>query len=1032
METPLRGPARRSELLTGGRIRALARALSHLSYLDLAALTLVGLILRVVRLGFQPLWWDEGYSVWFATHSLGQMAALTAEDIHPPLYYALLHGWTLLWGAGPIALRLFSVLCGVLAIPVMYAAGRRLLGSRRGGLWAALLVAVNPFHVYYSQEVRMYGLVALLSAAILAVAWDVLAGEEALAHDTAGAPRRNASWLPQPLRGPFVLYVLLTAAALYTQYYAVFLPIGLTIYVVWLWRLRGAQWTDRRLLRWLAAQAAALVLYLPWLIYATPRLIPYISQKVGKDADRPLGFFAYLGRHLSAYLGGHLEGVLAPYWPVVLVLLVPVVVGLARRPHPPVASTERPHPPAPSPTGRGEEGAPEAYARAETPPFLSGEGRPGGLGSANGLGLAGTVVVMTFLLGYLINLRAPFFPERGERLLLLGLPTFLIVVAGALDALWRDRVGWGHRAAWAALGLTGVIAAAGLVGFYTVPRYPGDDYRALIARTVEQGAPGDTVLCIYPWQVGYWRSYAPAQAAAAILTPSPAWGPELAAALDVALARGHVWFPAHLALGGITETQVETHLGRHARLFSNQWYGPGTRLSGWSASAGGGQAGNPAALPGVPAAFTLPGGDRLTLALVVGEAGPIPAANAVAPLILSWQAAHAPADALAVSVRLVDGLGQMWAQNDYEPLGGVALGSVVTATTGTGWQAQDSLGLLIPAGTPPGRYTVQVTVHPQDDERALEATGPEGKRLGTAAPLYELTVGPAGQPLSADRLPIGTRRTVEMGDGLRFLGYSADAGPVAPGQLVRMSLFWQAPGQPSTDYKAFVQLLDGKGNVKALWEAPPGAASPTSQWAAGTLMRTQAALRPPADLPDGRYTLIAGLFRLDNGQRLRAGRADHLTLGYVTVRGRPHQMQPPHPAQTVGITWGKLATLMGYDAPLSADGYRAGTSFPLTLQWRAEATTDRQYTVFVHLIDAAGNLRGFGDGEPGEGRYPTPGWVPGEYLADAHTVTIDPTAPPGVYRLAVGLYDPATGQRLAAPDGADQITLDAEIRVVAP
>ena len=76
--------------------------------------TLAGLALRLVRWDFQPLWWDEGYSVWFATHTLDQMAALTAQDIHPPLYYALLHGWTLILGAGPLAFRSFSVVAGVL------------------------------------------------------------------------------------------------------------------------------------------------------------------------------------------------------------------------------------------------------------------------------------------------------------------------------------------------------------------------------------------------------------------------------------------------------------------------------------------------------------------------------------------------------------------------------------------------------------------------------------------------------------------------------------------------------------------------------------------------------------------------------------------------------------------------------------------------------------------------------------------------------------------------------------------------------
>ena len=70
-----------------------------------AAITLLALALRVVRLDFQPLWWDEGYSVWFAYQPIGDMLRLTALDIHPPLYYALLGAWSQVFGWGPVSLR---------------------------------------------------------------------------------------------------------------------------------------------------------------------------------------------------------------------------------------------------------------------------------------------------------------------------------------------------------------------------------------------------------------------------------------------------------------------------------------------------------------------------------------------------------------------------------------------------------------------------------------------------------------------------------------------------------------------------------------------------------------------------------------------------------------------------------------------------------------------------------------------------------------------------------------------------------------
>ena len=237
-----------------------------------ALLTAAGLALRLARLGFQPLWWDEGYTVWFATQPLREMIALTARDIHPPLYYGLLSAWIGLWGTHPLALRMFSVLAGMLAIPLLYLATRTLMGPRVG-LWAAGLLALSPIHIYYSQELRMYGLVALLSLGATFYAARLLA----LGCDGDAASSADG-----------VKYLACTLAALYTQYYAALLPIGFTVYALWRWRR-----APRRIVGWLAWQGAAALGYLPWAWYAAPQLIPYVSQKVVVEADRPLSLFVY-------------------------------------------------------------------------------------------------------------------------------------------------------------------------------------------------------------------------------------------------------------------------------------------------------------------------------------------------------------------------------------------------------------------------------------------------------------------------------------------------------------------------------------------------------------------------------------------------------------------------------------------------------------------------------------------------------------------------------------------------------------------
>jgi mannosyltransferase len=122
-------------------------------------------ILRLFRIGASSLWFDEAFS-WLAAQQPA-WAALVPQivPIMPPLYHFLFHFWAAL-GEDEATLRAFSALWGLLTVPVIYALGRRLF-SPAAGLAAALLTAVLPFHVYFSQEARPYALVIFLSALVL-------------------------------------------------------------------------------------------------------------------------------------------------------------------------------------------------------------------------------------------------------------------------------------------------------------------------------------------------------------------------------------------------------------------------------------------------------------------------------------------------------------------------------------------------------------------------------------------------------------------------------------------------------------------------------------------------------------------------------------------------------------------------------------------------------------------------------------------------------------------------------------------------
>ena len=904
------------------------------------------LALRALRLTWQPLWWDEGYSVYFATESLAAMVRLTAQDIHPPLYYALLHAWILLWGsAAPLALRTFSLLVGALTVPALaWVAGILFPGRSRLRLLALLLLTLSPMHLFYSQEVRMYGLELLLGLLSTGFLWRLLHA------DTRGAQRRAG-----------VGYVLATAAALYTEYYAAFLPLAHLLWAAIRWRRQ-----PRRLLPLLLADSLVALLYLPWIALALPQLIPYVDQKILADQDRPLALLPYLGRHLLAFTAGHVPPP-AP-WPDLrlagpLALLPLLGAGLLKRLRPSL---------------------PEPVAALLI--FL----------------------LLPLGLGFLLNLRLPFFPEGGERVLLFVLPYFLLLLAWGLDrsleaAPW---LGWSS----AALLLAG--AATGILAFYTAPRYTTEDYRPLIGQVVQQGRDQDTVFLVFPWQVGYWRAYAPVYGRGERhgpwpqLTPSPAWNAQVAAALDEALARGRVWFPAHLALGGILEGQIEAHLAARAVNFVNRWYSPTTRLSAWApqeAPASGEAQGSGS----VQVDFGPVGLSRVRVA-----PGVIPSANQVLRLELSWQVTDPSAGPFWVTLRLLDDDGRIWSLRDYEPLG-------LWGRPGPGGVLQERVGLLAPVGLPPGAYRLALGVGRVGSQALLPLLQADNPAAGTGASgelatLATVTVTEPDAPLPPLRLPVQWPLSPPPErEGLAFLGYAgyAPEQPPLAGEILPLRLFFQNRAQSLPHRELSLDLLDSEGRWVAGWQGWPLPDYPTERWPPGALVQTPVDFPLPATLVSGRYRLLASLVDPAGGAAGESAK-DPVTLGWLQIRQRPANFQPPSPQFPLDPPpqFGTHARLLGYDLT------REDGALLLVLHWEVLQTLLPSHHVFVHLDGPDGRTLAQDDGVPGGSETPAPtgSWRPGEFIADPHRLSLPPELPelpPGAV-IRVGLYRPDTGVRL--------------------
>ncbi len=236
-------------LLTEDRIHATSRprllSLSAAAPLAAGVLTLVAFALRVWTLGRASLWLDEGLSLYYVNRPLTDLfPTLAREDFHPPLYYLLLQGWIHIAGTSEFALRFLSLMLGVLLVPIGYATLREIYRPRgRPSLDLALavpgsaLIMLSPILIYYSQEVRMYSLVACL--ALLSVLTLLRA-----------ARLDGHGWRP------WLVFALVTTALFYTHYQGFFLLPALALFALFAGR--------RVFLHWLGAMALAALLYAPW------------------------------------------------------------------------------------------------------------------------------------------------------------------------------------------------------------------------------------------------------------------------------------------------------------------------------------------------------------------------------------------------------------------------------------------------------------------------------------------------------------------------------------------------------------------------------------------------------------------------------------------------------------------------------------------------------------------------------------------------------------------------------------------------
>lgn len=205
---------------------------------------LVSVGVRFAELTETGIWLDEAFSLLLSMKPPSEILSHTARDVHPPLYYLMLHEWIKVFGNGAFAARSLSVFFGVVSVALGIWLSHLLL-PRRAAMLASILLAIFPAAVRYSQEVRMY---SFLGALML------------------GATIAFIYWLDRPQsKVPLALYILLMVAGLYTHYFAALCLLSHWAYISLLATSRQIKYKYLWSRSWWLANGLIVICFLPWL-----------------------------------------------------------------------------------------------------------------------------------------------------------------------------------------------------------------------------------------------------------------------------------------------------------------------------------------------------------------------------------------------------------------------------------------------------------------------------------------------------------------------------------------------------------------------------------------------------------------------------------------------------------------------------------------------------------------------------------------------------------------------------------------------
>ncbi len=367
-------------------------------------------------------------------------------------------------------------------------------------------------------------------------------------------------------------------------------------------------------------------------------------------------------------------------------------------------------------------------------------------------------------------------------------------------------------------------------------------------------------------------------------------------------------------------------------------------------------------------------------------------------LTLFWRARQPLPDNLVLTLDLTDPDGFDWdretivaplGQDTYPPNRWPA-GDIVLTRHTLPWQT----------GAPPGLYVAEIGLGQTNANSKyagwdiLDEQGRPQRRtallpgVNLSAPVRpEVGLLPLDPDPAIDFLPIVAVRRVIL-----------PQTQSEPGDSIPLALLWQAGPYNLDDISVGFDLIDAAGHTARVGNSlTPSRHFNLPRWEPGEMILGQYRLQIPPETVPGPARLDIHMINIGAG-----GYDKTFPLGTLTILPATRNFTPPVSLDMpLNADFSGQTTLLGADCAHQCQG-APGDAITLTLHWQAESPIDKNYTVFVHLLDTTETVRVNADHAPPK---PTQSWVPGEIITDPVTLSLPPDLSPGNYAIEVGLYD---------------------------